>query len=113
MRKFVIAECHHRGDESIDDWLQRRKLVRTRQEYRKIEKALCQNLIEGPYKNLQDVECIVFEDPEVREGLKEYSNWLTFPQLFARSIPSVFDVAANALEALGILILHQHTCTIQ
>ena len=24
----------------------------------------------------------IFEDPEVREGLKVYSNWPTFPQLY-------------------------------
>ena len=24
----------------------------------------------------------IFEDPEIREGLKSYSNWPTFPQLF-------------------------------
>lgn len=24
----------------------------------------------------------IFEDPEIREALKEYSNWPTFPQLF-------------------------------
>ena len=24
----------------------------------------------------------VFEDPDVREGLKSYSNWPTFPQLY-------------------------------
>ena len=24
----------------------------------------------------------IFEDPEVREGLKTYSNWPTFPQLY-------------------------------
>jgi len=24
----------------------------------------------------------IFEDPEVREGLKGYSNWPTFPQLY-------------------------------
>ena len=24
----------------------------------------------------------IFEDPEVREGLKRYSNWPTFPQLY-------------------------------
>jgi monothiol glutaredoxin len=24
----------------------------------------------------------VFEDPEIREGLKKYSNWPTFPQLY-------------------------------
>jgi monothiol glutaredoxin len=24
----------------------------------------------------------VFEDPEIREGLKKYSNWPTYPQLY-------------------------------
>lgn len=24
----------------------------------------------------------VFEDPDIREGLKQYSNWPTFPQLY-------------------------------
>jgi monothiol glutaredoxin len=24
----------------------------------------------------------IFEDQEIREGLKEYSNWPTFPQLY-------------------------------
>lgn len=24
----------------------------------------------------------VFEDPEIREGLKQYSNWPTYPQLY-------------------------------
>ena len=27
----------------------------------------------------------IFEDPEIREGLKEYSNWPTFPQLYVKS----------------------------
>lgn len=26
--------------------------------------------------------CNVFEDPEIRENLKIYSNWPTYPQLF-------------------------------
>lgn len=26
----------------------------------------------------------IFEDPEVREGLKTYSNWPTFPQLYIK-----------------------------
>ena len=26
----------------------------------------------------------IFEDQEVREGLKEYSNWPTFPQLYIK-----------------------------
>ncbi len=26
----------------------------------------------------------IFEDPEIREGLKTYSNWPTFPQLYIK-----------------------------
>ena len=26
----------------------------------------------------------IFEDPEIREGLKEYSSWPTFPQLYVK-----------------------------
>ncbi len=26
----------------------------------------------------------IFEDPDVREGLKAYSNWPTFPQLYVK-----------------------------
>ena len=26
----------------------------------------------------------IFEDPEIREGLKEYSKWPTFPQLYVK-----------------------------
>jgi len=26
----------------------------------------------------------IFEDPEIREGLKAYSNWPTFPQLYVK-----------------------------
>ena len=26
----------------------------------------------------------IFEDEEIRQGLKEYSNWLTFPQLYVK-----------------------------
>ncbi len=26
----------------------------------------------------------IFEDPEIREGLKEFSNWPTFPQLYVK-----------------------------
>ena len=26
----------------------------------------------------------IFEDPEIREGLKVYSNWPTFPQLYIK-----------------------------
>ena len=34
------------------------------------------NAIGKPYAYVN-----IFEDPEIREGLKEYSNWPTFPQL--------------------------------
>ncbi len=27
----------------------------------------------------------IFEDPEIRDGLKAYSNWPTFPQLYVNS----------------------------
>ena len=26
----------------------------------------------------------IFQDPEIREGLKAYSNWPTFPQLYVK-----------------------------
>ena len=26
----------------------------------------------------------IFEDPEIREGLNQYSNWPTFPQLYVK-----------------------------
>jgi monothiol glutaredoxin len=26
----------------------------------------------------------IFEDPDIREGLKSYSNWPTFPQLYVK-----------------------------
>ncbi len=26
----------------------------------------------------------IYEDPEIREGLKAYSNWPTFPQLYVK-----------------------------
>lgn len=37
------------------------------------------NAIGKPYSFVN-----IFEDPEVREGLKEYSNWPTFPQLYVK-----------------------------
>jgi monothiol glutaredoxin len=37
------------------------------------------NAIGKPYAYVN-----IFEDPEVREGLKEYSNWPTFPQLYIK-----------------------------
>ena len=37
------------------------------------------NAIGRPYAYVN-----IFEDPEVREGLKEYSNWPTFPQLYVK-----------------------------
>jgi monothiol glutaredoxin len=32
--------------------------------------------------NAQFAYVNIFEDPEIREGLKTYSNWPTFPQLY-------------------------------
>ena len=37
------------------------------------------NAVGKPYSYVN-----IFEDPEVREGLKEYSNWPTFPQLYVK-----------------------------
>ncbi len=37
------------------------------------------NAVGRPYSYVN-----IFEDPEVREGLKEYSNWPTFPQLYVK-----------------------------
>ena len=37
------------------------------------------NAIGRPYAYVN-----IFEDPEIREGLKEYSNWPTFPQLYVK-----------------------------
>jgi len=28
----------------------------------------------------------IFDDPEIREGLKTYSNWPTFPQLYVKGV---------------------------
>ena len=35
------------------------------------------NAIGRPYSYVN-----IFDDPEIREGLKSYSNWPTFPQLY-------------------------------
>jgi monothiol glutaredoxin len=37
------------------------------------------NAIGKPYSFVN-----IFEDQEIREGLKEYSNWPTFPQLYVK-----------------------------
>ena len=37
------------------------------------------NAIGRPYAYVN-----IFEDPDVREGLKVYSNWPTFPQLYVK-----------------------------
>lgn len=37
------------------------------------------NAIGKPYAYVN-----IFEDPEIREGLKTYSNWPTFPQLYVK-----------------------------
>lgn len=37
------------------------------------------NAVGQPYSYVN-----VFDDPEIREGLKRYSNWPTFPQLYVK-----------------------------
>ena len=51
----------------------------------------------------------IFEDPEIREGLKAYSNWPTFPQLYVNGellggcdiIEEMFE-SGELTEALGV-----------
>jgi monothiol glutaredoxin len=49
----------------------------------------------------------IFEDPEIREGLKSYSNWPTFPQLYVKGeLIGGCDIAVEMYESgeLGELI---------
>lgn len=49
----------------------------------------------------------IFEDPEIREGLKVYSNWPTFPQLYVNGeLIGGCDIAMQMLQSgeLGKLI---------
>jgi monothiol glutaredoxin len=42
----------------------------------------------------------IFEDPEVREGLKAYSNWPTFPQLYVNGeLIGGCDIAVELYES--------------
>jgi monothiol glutaredoxin len=42
----------------------------------------------------------IFEDPEVREGLKTYSNWPTFPQLYVNGeLVGGCDIALELYES--------------
>jgi monothiol glutaredoxin len=42
----------------------------------------------------------IFEDPEIREGLKLYSNWPTFPQLYVRGeLIGGCDITAELYES--------------
>jgi monothiol glutaredoxin len=42
----------------------------------------------------------IFEDPEIREGLKVYSNWPTFPQLYVRGeLIGGCDIATELFES--------------
>lgn len=42
----------------------------------------------------------IFEDPEVREGLKSYSNWPTFPQLYVNGeLIGGCDIAVEMYES--------------
>jgi monothiol glutaredoxin len=41
----------------------------------------------------------IFEDPEIREGLKVYSNWPTFPQLYVNGeLVGGCDIAVELYE---------------
>jgi monothiol glutaredoxin len=42
----------------------------------------------------------IFEDPEIREGLKVYSNWPTFPQLYVKGeLIGGCDIAVELYES--------------
>ena len=42
----------------------------------------------------------IFEDPEIREGLKAYSNWPTFPQLYVKGeLIGGCDIALELFES--------------
>ena len=42
----------------------------------------------------------IFEDPEIREGLKAYSNWPTFPQLYVKGeLVGVCDIVVEMFHA--------------
>ncbi len=42
----------------------------------------------------------IFEDPEIREGLKAYSNWPTFPQLYVKGeLVGGCDIAVELFES--------------
>jgi monothiol glutaredoxin len=42
----------------------------------------------------------IFEDPEIREGLKQYSNWPTFPQLYVNGdLVGGCDIAVELYES--------------
>ena len=48
----------------------------------------------------------IFEDPEIREGLKVFSNWPTFPQLYvAGELIGGCDIALELYE--NIVQLHE------
>jgi monothiol glutaredoxin len=42
----------------------------------------------------------IFEDPEIREGLKQFSNWPTFPQLYVNGeLIGGCDIAVELYES--------------
>ena len=48
----------------------------------------------------------IFEDPELREGLKQYSNWPTFPQLYLNGeLVGGCDIAIEMYESGELLRL--------
>ena len=50
--------------------------------------------------NAQFAYVNIFEDPEIREGLKAYSNWPTFPQLYVNGeLVGGCDIALELYES--------------
>ncbi|OMJ25485.1 Glutaredoxin-related protein 5, mitochondrial [Smittium culicis] len=69
-------------------------------------RAAIQVLQVNGVENINGVNCL--EDPEVREGIKEFSNWPTIPQIYInREFIGGFDILlemhkSGELEALLI-----------
>jgi monothiol glutaredoxin len=73
--------------EKIDEWVQNNKVVLFMKGTRQMPRCgfsnyTCQIL---KFYNIDDVKCInILEDNIVREAVKKYSNWPTYPQLYVK-----------------------------
>lgn len=71
----------------IDDWVQNNKVVLFMKGTREMPRCgfsnyACQVL---KFYNIQEVKCVnILEDNLVREAVKQYSNWPTYPQLYVK-----------------------------